>query len=67
MSGTPDEETLRAKEAYERMAATHGARFCAYRAYDGRFLYPLFKEVVQTCGKQISYCGVGYCHKNVIV
>ena len=32
------------------------ARVCAYRADNGIFSDPLFKDEVQTFGKQISYC-----------
>ena len=67
MRGTSYEETLRAKEAYERLSATHRARVCAYRAYNGSLLDPLFKEEVQICGQKISYCGVGSHHQNAIV
>ena len=67
MRGTSDEETLWAKEAYERLAFTHGDRFCAYRLDNISFAYTLFKEVVQTYGHQIIYCGVGYHHQKTIV
>ena len=66
MSGTSSEETLREKEAYERLAATHRSSVCAYREYKGRFSKPLFKEAVQTYGQHISYCRVGYPHQNAI-
>ena len=49
MRGTSSEEIHRAKEAYERLVTTHGARVCAYRLDNGRFAEPHFKEVVQTC------------------
>ena len=54
MRGTSDEETLREKEAYERLAATHGSRVYTYRADNGRFADTLFKEEVQAYGQQIS-------------
>ena len=66
MRGTSDEETLREKEAYERLAATHGSRVYTYRADNGRFADPQFKEAVQTCGIHIIYCGVGSHHQNTI-
>ena len=34
---TSAEETLQAKDSYNRFVATHGARFCAYRADRRRF------------------------------
>ena len=67
MRGTSDEETLQVKEAYERLASTHGSRFCAYRTYNRRFKDPLFKEAFHTYGQQISYCRVGSNHQNTIV
>ena len=50
MRGTSSEETIYTKEAYKRLAATHGDRVCAYRADNGRFTDPQFKETVQTRG-----------------
>ena len=44
MRGTSAEETLRSKEAYEHLKATHGASVCAYRAENGRFEEKHFKE-----------------------
>ena len=66
MKVTSGEETLRAKEAYERLESTHGDRVCAYRANSRRFAEPISKEAVQTCGQQISYCGVGSHHHKEI-
>ena len=40
MRGTSAKETVWAKEAYERLVATHRARFCAYRADIGIFQIP---------------------------
>ena len=54
MRGTSYEETLHTKEAYERLASTHGARVCAYRYDNGIFTDTLFKESVHTCGQYIS-------------
>ena len=65
--GTSYEETLWDKEAYERLADTHEARLCAYRAYNGRFIEPQFKEAVQTYEQGFSYCGVVSFHQNIIV
>ena len=66
MRGTPDEETLRAKDFYEHLAAIPGARVCAYRAENGSFVYTQFKEAYQNFGKQIIHCGVGSHHQNTI-
>ena len=51
MRETSSEETLQAKEAYERLEATHGARLCAYREDNEIFADPLFKEIFQTFGQ----------------
>ena len=67
MRGGSSEEALWDKDTYERLAATHGARVCAYRTVNGRFADPQFNEEVQTFGQQIIYCGVGYLHQNEIV
>ena len=67
MRGTSGEETHRVKGYYKRLAATHGARVCVYKAESGKFSELKFKETVQTFRKQIIYCGVVSHHKNVIV
>ena len=67
MRGTSDEEDLLAKEADENLADTHGARVCDYRAENISIEDTQFKESVQTCGQQISYCGVGSNPQNEIV
>ena len=66
MRGASAEETLCVKEAYDFLASTHVVMVCAYRADNRRFLYPQFKEAVQTCGIHIIYCGVGSHHQNTI-
>ena len=65
--GTSSEETLWANLAYEILVATHNTRVCAYRADNVFFVDPQFKEAVQTCGQQISYCEVSSHHQNEIV
>ena len=67
MRETSAEETLHAKEAYKRLAATHGARVCAYRAENVRFSYLPFKEGIRSYRQQIRFCGVGSHHQNAIV
>ena len=64
---TSAEDTLHAKEAYKRLAVTHGTRVCAYRADNGRFLYPPFKEAIRSCGEKISFFVVVYHHENTIL
>ena len=65
MIGTTDDENLQFEESCEFLVVTHGNRVCAYRAGNGRFSKPLFKEEFQTCIKQISYCGVVSHHKKI--
>ena len=67
MRETFSDETLHAKEVYKRLAATHGARVCAYRAENVRFSYPPFKEVIRSCRQKIRFCGVVSHHHNAIV
>ena len=67
MRGTSAEETLQDKESYKRLAATHGARVCVYRAGKGMLSYPLLEETIQNCGQDIIYCGVGFHHQNAIL
>ena len=67
MRGTLSEETLQAKEAYERLMAMYGTRGYAYTADNWIFSDPLFKEVVQTCGQEISSFGLLSHYQNAIV
>ena len=66
MRVTSSEDTLRSKEAYERLSSAQGGRVCTYNSDNRSFTYPQFNEAVQTCRQQISYCGVGSRHQNVI-
>ena len=67
MRGTSEEETLHAKESYKRLTGTHGSIVCAYIAENGRFSYPPFKEAIRKFRQKISFCGVGYYHRDAIV
>ena len=53
MRVTSAEENLQAKEAYERLSATHRSKVLAYRAESIIFSYYLFKEALQTCRHQM--------------
>ena len=66
MRGNSAEETIRSKEGYKRLADTYRTRVCAFRANNRKFADHHFKEAVQTCRRQIIYCGVGYYHQNEI-
>ena len=67
MRGTSAEETLRSKEAYERLSSNHGARVCAYMAHNGRFAETQFKGSVQTFEQHICYYGMVYRHQDKII
>ena len=58
------EETVEAKEAFERFAAAHNVIVKHYHADNGRFADTLFKEHVVEKGQTITYCGVGAHHQN---
>ena len=57
-------ETVAAKEAFERFAASHNVTVKHYHADNGRFADNLFKQHVIDKGQTISYCGVGAHHQN---
>ena len=57
MKVTSDDETIWANESYERLAATHGARVCAYREDNKRLADPLFKEAVKTAENILATVG----------
>ena len=58
------EETVAAKEAFERFAASHDVTIKHYHADNGRFADTLFREHVRDKGQTISFCGVGAHHQN---
>ena len=58
------EETVAAKEAFERFAASHDVTIKHYHADNGRFADTLFREHVKEKGQTISFCGVGAHHQN---
>ena len=58
------EETVEAKEAFERFAASFDVTIKHYHADNGRFADKLFREHVTEKGQTISFCGVGAHHQN---
>ena len=52
MRGTSEGDTLHAKEAYKRLADTHGYRFCAYRVDNGRLSYPPYRRISGAAGSK---------------
>lgn len=58
------EETLEAKAAFERFAATHGVRVMHYHADNGRFADNAWKEACRLSEQGLTFCGVGAHHQN---
>ena len=60
------EETVRAKEAFESFALSHGVRIKQYHADNGRFKDKAFMQSIQDNKQTISFAGVGAHHQNGI-
>ena len=58
------EETLKAKETFERYAAIRGVIVKHYHADNGRFADRGFINHVQSKGQMISFCGSNAHHQN---
>jgi hypothetical protein len=52
------EETLQAKQSFERWAQSHGVTIKHYHADNGRFAETTFMADIAKCGQTISFCGV---------
>ena len=61
------EETIAAKQAFEKIAATYNVKIKHYHADNGHFACQGFRDEVARCGQTISFCGVGAHHQNGIV
>ena len=48
-------------------AATFGVRINIYHAYNGRLAEQIFISAFEDANQTITFCGVGYNHKNTIV
>ena len=66
MTSLSSAQTIEAKEAFERLAASHGVIVKSYRADNGRFSDNAFREHCELCHQDLSYCGVGAHHQNGI-
>ena len=66
MSSLSGDETVEAKQAFERFAAQHGVHVSHYHADNGRFADLKFMEAVKTSHQTLSFCGVGAHHQNGI-
>ena len=51
-------ETVEAKDAFERYAASHGVYTHRYHADNGHFADNLFRQAVARKGQTLSFCGV---------
>jgi hypothetical protein len=63
---TSGAETVEAKRAFERLAASHNVRIRHYHADNGRFAENLFMQEIIRCGQTISFCGVNAHFQNGI-
>ena len=61
---TTADETVQAKEAFERYAKTHGVTVRHYHADNGIFAEAGFVKAVERNGQTISFCGVNAHHSN---
>jgi transposase InsO family protein len=60
------EETVRAKESFERHAKSYGVNIKHYHADNERFKDKAFMKTVEDSGQTISFSGVGAHHQNGI-
>ena len=66
MRSLSTEETMSAKQAFERLAHSHGVKVLNYRADNGRFSDSSFKKDCELKNQGLTFCGVGAHHKNGI-
>jgi transposase InsO family protein len=60
------EETVQGKEAFERLAKSHGIHIKYYHADNGRLKDNAFMRAVEQNNQTISFAGVGAHHQNGI-
>jgi hypothetical protein len=58
------EETMKAKHAFELLAANHGVQIHQYHADNGHFQDLAFKQECEQKGQRITYCGVNAHFQN---
>ena len=66
MESMTSENTVRAKEAFERFARDHGVSVQHYHADNGRFKDNAFVTHCHSCGQRLSFCGVNAHFQNGI-
>lgn len=64
---TDSDDTLESKQAFERVAESHGVNIKSYHADNGRFAERLFRSAVQALKQTITFCGVGAHHQTGLV
>ena len=67
ITGTSSMETLRSKQAYERVALSYGVQIKTYHADNLRFNDKNFSADLLKGGQTITFCGVGAHHQNAVV
>ena len=61
------DQTIAAKHAFEKTAATYGVTVKQYHADNGHFACKGFRDVVSFANQKITFCGVGAHHQNGII
>ncbi len=60
------EETVKAKQSFEKFAKSHGVNIKHYHADNGRFKDKAFMKEIEDQGQSISFIGVGAHHQQPI-
>jgi hypothetical protein len=63
-TSTNSNETVRAKNEFEKYARTCGVNIKHYHADNGRFSDNLWREDILTKGQRLTFCDVGAHHQN---
>jgi len=63
-ASTSAEDTIEAKQAFEKFALDRGVKIEQYHADNGIFASRGFREEVHRCGQKLTFCGVGAHHQN---
>jgi hypothetical protein len=66
MQDLSSDETIKAKEAFERFAPEHGVTIKHYHCDNGRFADNLFQQACQQNKEQLTFCGVNAHFQNGI-
>jgi hypothetical protein len=66
MQDLSSEESVKAKRAFEQLAAEHGVTIRHYHCNNGRFADNAFKQACQERNQQLTFCGVNAHFQNGI-